>query len=135
MGQYGNLQLSTFQIAINSAFLASLTDEGSPDGDHMVWETPELYPSFSIVEVSVGLNGKLLDQPAAEKRGYTVQSHDSKFQISVPFDADGRHRKVWYKVSFWRRCSADQLQLTASVSAAELCEWLPLGLLRLPRLL
>lgn len=89
------------EMVLNPAFLPSLTDEGSPDGDHMVWETPDmLYPSFSVVEVSVGLNGQLLEQPAAEKRGYTVQKNDSKFQISVPFDADGRYRKVRCKVCF-----------------------------------
>lgn len=102
----------------------------------MVWETPDtLYPSFSVVEVSVGLNGKLLQQPAAEKRGYIVQKHDSNYQISVPFDADGRYRKVRCEVCFWRRCAAGPLQLTTSVSAAELCEWLSLRLLRLPSLL
>lgn len=139
MGQYClvfSVQDFSHEIALNAAFLAPLTDEGSPDIDHMVWETPDmLYPSFSVVQVSVGLNGKLLEQPAAEKRGYTVQKHDSKFQIGVPFDADGRYRKVGCKACFWRRCAADQLQLTTSVSAAELCERLPLRLLRLPCLL
>lgn len=61
----------------------------------MVWETPDmLYPSFSVVHVSVGLDGKLLDQAAAEESGYTVQERESKFQIGVPFDVDGRYRKV-----------------------------------------
>lgn len=53
-----------------------------------------LYPTFSIVKVAVGLDGDLLDLLTAEAHGYVVQKHDSKFQISVPFDADGRHRKV-----------------------------------------
>ncbi|CAF89580.1 unnamed protein product [Tetraodon nigroviridis] len=77
-------------------------DEGSPDGDHMVWRTLDpLYPSLSIVDVSVGLNGQLLEQPAAEKRGYTVQKHDSRLQISVPFDADGRYRKSFVNGSLF----------------------------------
>lgn len=72
-----------------------LKDEGQPDGIHMVWETPDtLYPTFNIVNVAVGLDGDLLDLPTAEEQGYVVQKLDSKFQISVPFDADGRHRKV-----------------------------------------
>lgn len=61
----------------------------------MVWETPDvLYPTFSIAKVAVGLDGDLLDLLTAEEHGYVVQKRDSKFQISVPFDADGRHRKV-----------------------------------------
>lgn len=123
-------------MILNSAFLAFLTDEGSPDGKHMVWEAPAmLYPSFTIVQVSVGLNGDLLEQRAAEQRGYAVQKHDSKFQISVPFDAEGRYRKVRCKVCFWFRGSVDHLQLATSISAAELCERLPLRLLRFPSLL
>lgn len=72
-----------------------MKDEGLLDGIHMVWETPDvLYPTFSIVKVAVGLDGDLLDLLTAEEHGYMVQKRDSKFQISVPFDADGRHRKV-----------------------------------------
>lgn len=61
----------------------------------MVWETPDmLYPSFSVVHIGVGLDGKLLDQTSAEESGYTVQKRESKFLIGVPFEADGRYRKV-----------------------------------------
>lgn len=83
------------QKCLSSGLLAFQTDEGSPDGNRVVWRTPEaLYPSLSIVDVSVGLNGQLLEQPAAEMKGYTVQKRDSVFQIGVPFDADGRVQKV-----------------------------------------
>lgn len=76
-----------------------LKDEGLPDGVHMMWETPDmLYPTFSIVAVRVGLDGELLDQPTAQERGYVVRKRDSNFQISVPFDADGRHGKVGCKL-------------------------------------
>lgn len=53
-----------------------------------------LYPTFSIVKVAVGLDGDLLDLLTAEEYGYVVEKRDSKFQIGVPFDADGRYRKV-----------------------------------------
>lgn len=72
-----------------------LKDVGLPDGVHMLWETPDmLYPTFSIIKVAVGLDGKLLDQLTAEEHGYVVWKHDSKSQIGIPFDADGRHAKV-----------------------------------------
>lgn len=75
----------------------------------MVWETPDvLDPGLSVVRVSVGLNGELLEQPAAERKGYTVQKLHSKFQIGVPFDADGRHRKVRWKLFFFFGVDAQQ---------------------------
>ncbi|XP_056882143.1 uncharacterized protein LOC130522123 isoform X2 [Takifugu flavidus] len=77
-------------------------DVGLSDGIHMVWETPDmLYPTFSIVKVAVGLDGDLLDQLTAEEHGYMVLKRDSVFQIGVPFDADGRHRKSFVNDSLF----------------------------------
>ena len=61
----------------------------------MVWETPEeLYPSHDSTQLSVGLNGDLVEQPVAEERGYMVQKHNGTVQISIPYNAEGGYRKV-----------------------------------------
>lgn len=64
----------------------------------MVWETPEvLHPLVSSLhetQISVGVNGELVEQPVAEERGYIVEKHNSTVQISIPYNAEGGYRKV-----------------------------------------
>ncbi|XP_030286620.1 uncharacterized protein LOC115589692 [Sparus aurata] len=68
--------------------------DGSFDSGYMVWETPEeLYPSHDGTQLSVGLNGDLVQQPVAEERGYMVEKHNGTVQISIPYNAEGGYRK------------------------------------------
>ena len=61
----------------------------------MVWDTPEaLYPGLDGTHVGIGLNGELMEQSAAEERGYIVEKHNSTVQISIPYNAEGGYRKV-----------------------------------------
>uniref|UniRef100_UPI003AB0AA8A zona pellucida protein AX 4 n=1 Tax=Centroberyx gerrardi TaxID=166262 RepID=UPI003AB0AA8A len=73
--------------------------EGSYDGSHLVWETPEvLHPlayglsGLESSQVNMGVSGGLLEQPIAEK-GYIMEKHGAKVQISIPYNAEGGYRK------------------------------------------
>ncbi|CAJ1086211.1 uncharacterized protein LOC117807237 isoform X1 [Xyrichtys novacula] len=70
-------------------------DEGSyDDGGYMMWSTPEtLYPSADGRRLSVGLNGELWEQSAAEDKGYIVEEQNATVQISIPYNAEGGYRK------------------------------------------
>ncbi|XP_042368615.1 uncharacterized protein LOC121962425 [Plectropomus leopardus] len=69
--------------------------EGSyDDSGYMTWETPdELYPSLGDVQLNLGLNGELVEQPVAEERGFIVEKHNTTVQINIPYNADGGYRK------------------------------------------
>uniref|UniRef100_A0A673D157 ZP domain-containing protein n=1 Tax=Sphaeramia orbicularis TaxID=375764 RepID=A0A673D157_9TELE len=68
--------------------------EGSyGDGGYMIWETPEtVNPGLNTQQISVGLSGELMEQPVAEDRGYIIRKHNNTVQISIPYNAEGRHR-------------------------------------------
>uniref|UniRef100_A0A665VCS2 Zona pellucida protein AX 4 n=1 Tax=Echeneis naucrates TaxID=173247 RepID=A0A665VCS2_ECHNA len=72
-------------------------DEGSYDNGAIVWETPEvlhrLLSGLHDVRVQIGVDGELMEQPVAEKRGYTVENHNTTIQISIPYNAEGGYRK------------------------------------------
>ncbi|XP_032367176.1 uncharacterized protein LOC116686313 [Etheostoma spectabile] len=73
--------------------------KGSHDNrGHIMWETPEvLHPLVSghnQMQVNIGVNGELVEQPVAEKRGYIVKQHNSTVEISIPYEAEGGYRKV-----------------------------------------
>ncbi|XP_062300451.1 uncharacterized protein LOC134005542 [Scomber scombrus] len=64
------------------------------DSGYMVWGIPESpCPSFYNTNVSIGLNSELLEQSAAEERGYIMETHNSTIHISIPYNADGVYRK------------------------------------------
>ncbi|XP_029931932.1 uncharacterized protein LOC115376480 [Myripristis murdjan] len=73
--------------------------EGSYDGSHIVWKTPQiLYPLMSGLsaldsQVSLGVGGKLLEQSITEERGYIMKKQESTVQISIPYNAEGGYRK------------------------------------------
>uniref|UniRef100_A0A3Q3GVX1 Zona pellucida protein AX 4 n=1 Tax=Labrus bergylta TaxID=56723 RepID=A0A3Q3GVX1_9LABR len=73
-------------------------NEGSYDNNgYMMWEIPEvLHPLVSGVhelQINLGANGELVEQPVAEERGYIVEKHDNMVQISIPYNAEGGTRK------------------------------------------
>uniref|UniRef100_A0A3P8UE26 Zona pellucida protein AX 4 n=1 Tax=Cynoglossus semilaevis TaxID=244447 RepID=A0A3P8UE26_CYNSE len=72
-------------------------DEGSFNNGYITWETPEvLHPLVSgnyNTQVSVGVNGELVEQLVAEERGYVVEKHNATVMISIPYKADGGQRK------------------------------------------
>uniref|UniRef100_A0A3Q4M5V7 ZP-domain containing protein Ig-like domain-containing protein n=1 Tax=Neolamprologus brichardi TaxID=32507 RepID=A0A3Q4M5V7_NEOBR len=64
------------------------------DGGYMMWKTPEaLYPSVGGTQIRIGLNGDPMEQLIAEKRGYIVEKHKGTVHISIPYNAEGGHRK------------------------------------------
>ncbi|XP_060886624.1 uncharacterized protein LOC132958044 isoform X2 [Labrus mixtus] len=73
---------------------------GSYDNNgYMMWEIPEvLYPLVSglhEMQINLGANGELVEQPLAEERGYVVEKHDNMVQISIPYNAEGGTRKSY----------------------------------------
>lgn len=64
----------------------------------MMWETSELLHSLvsplNETEVSIGVNGKLVEKKVAEERGYTVEKINTTLQVSIPYKAEGGYRKV-----------------------------------------
>ncbi|XP_074555235.1 uncharacterized protein LOC141811183 [Halichoeres trimaculatus] len=76
------------------------TDEGAyDDSGYMMWAIPEvLHPLVSgqhEMQVSIGVNGKLVEQPVAEERGYIMEKHDTTIQINIPYNAEGGYRKSY----------------------------------------
>ncbi|XP_034713275.1 zona pellucida protein AX 4 [Etheostoma cragini] len=72
--------------------------KGSYDNSgYIMWETPEvLHPLVSghnRMQVNIGVNGELVAQPVAEKRGYIVKLQNSTVEISIPYSAEGGYRK------------------------------------------
>lgn len=73
------------------------TDEGAYESGHLKWQTPEdVDPIFPVDDalIAVGINGELLERSLAQQRGYVVEEHNSTFQISIPYKAEGGQRKV-----------------------------------------
>ncbi|XP_068164956.1 uncharacterized protein [Antennarius striatus] len=72
--------------------------EGSHDGSYLRWQTPEvLHPlvaGLHETKISVGVDGKLVEQPVAEERGYLVEKFNDTVQISIPHNATGGYRKT-----------------------------------------
>nr|XP_019951331.1 PREDICTED: uncharacterized protein LOC109634918 [Paralichthys olivaceus] len=72
--------------------------EGSyHDSGYMVWETPELLhllaSGLNNTQVNIGVGGELMEQNAAEERGYIVEKHSRSLEISIPYTAEGGYRK------------------------------------------
>ncbi|XP_071388115.1 zona pellucida protein AX 4 [Centroberyx affinis] len=74
--------------------------EGSYDGSHLVWETPEvLHPlayglsGLESSQVNMGVSGGLLEQPIVEEKGYIMEKHGAIVQIGIPYNAEGGYRK------------------------------------------
>ncbi|KAM6908945.1 uncharacterized protein FYW49_012810 [Xenentodon cancila] len=72
--------------------------EASHDGGYMTWETPEaLYPSLGGSQISVGLNADLMEQAAAEQRGFIMEKRNTTIHIGIPYNAEGGYRKSFVK--------------------------------------
>ncbi|XP_078132715.1 uncharacterized protein LOC144534582 [Sander vitreus] len=72
--------------------------KGSYDNSgYIMWVTPEvLHPlgsGLQRMQVNIGVNGELVEQPVAEERGYVVKRHNSTVEISIPYNAEGGYRK------------------------------------------
>ncbi|MEQ2286347.1 hypothetical protein AMECASPLE_001497 [Ameca splendens] len=53
--------------------VACSMDAGSYHSGYMIWDTPEaLYPSLGGTQISLGLNGKLVELAAAEQKGFIM---------------------------------------------------------------
>lgn len=46
------------------------------------------------MQVNVGLNGELWEQPIAEEKGYVVETHNTTVHVAIPYNAAGGFRKV-----------------------------------------
>lgn len=61
----------------------------------MFWSTPEaLYASYNRSQISVGLNGDLMEPVTAEQKGFIMETHNSTIKIGIPYKAEGGFRKV-----------------------------------------
>ncbi|XP_029616039.1 uncharacterized protein LOC115198301 isoform X2 [Salmo trutta] len=80
--------------------VACSTDEGMYDGAGLVWQTPTLLSplvsglfGLESSNISMGVDGQLLDEPITAERGYSLDISDTTVQISIPFNAAGGYRK------------------------------------------
>ncbi|KAL6118565.1 uncharacterized protein ACO6RY_03347 [Pungitius sinensis] len=75
--------------------VACSVDEGFYDelGGYILWEAPEVCRSSCERQLNVGLNGDLVDQAVAEKRGFVVEKDNVTVHISIPNNAEGGYRK------------------------------------------
>ncbi|MED6286219.1 hypothetical protein CHARACLAT_003602 [Characodon lateralis] len=82
-------------VAIMVDMIAACSmDAGSYHNGYMIWDTPEaLYPSLGGTEISLGLNGKLMELAAAEQKGFIMARYNSTVQIGIPYNAEGSYRK------------------------------------------
>ncbi|MEQ2205438.1 hypothetical protein XENOCAPTIV_029454, partial [Xenoophorus captivus] len=82
-------------VAIMVDMIAACSmDAGSYHSGYMIWDTPEaLYPSLGGTQISLGLNGKLVELAAAEQKGFIMARHNLTVQIGIPYNADGGYRK------------------------------------------
>nr|XP_015832716.2 uncharacterized protein LOC107397291 [Nothobranchius furzeri] len=68
-------------------------DEGSYDSGYVLWKTPEaLYSSYNRTQISVGLNGELVDKESAITLGFIVETQ-STIKIGIPYNTEGGYRK------------------------------------------
>lgn len=77
------------------------SDPGSFDGTHLLWDVPLVMspltgegPRFESRNLSLGVEGVLLDKPTAAARGFGLVQEGNVIQIRVPFGAKGGYRKV-----------------------------------------
>lgn len=77
------------------------SDPGSFDGTHLLWDVPLVMspltgegPGFESRNLSLGVEGVLLDKSTAATRGFSLVQEGNMIQIKVPFGAKGGYRKV-----------------------------------------
>ncbi|KAM6908948.1 uncharacterized protein FYW49_012814 [Xenentodon cancila] len=88
----------SWAVLIVDLVAACSTYEASHDGGYMTWETPEaLYPSLGGSRISVGLNADLMEQAAAEQRGFIMEKRNTTIHIGIPYNAEGGYRKSFVK--------------------------------------
>ncbi|CAB1423933.1 unnamed protein product [Pleuronectes platessa] len=84
-------------IIVDLVAACSMHEGSYHDSGYMVWETPELLnplqSGLNNTEVNIGIRGELVQQPAAEERGFIVEKHDGLVEISIPYNAEGAYRK------------------------------------------
>ncbi|KAM6960326.1 uncharacterized protein LKV04_021884 [Tautogolabrus adspersus] len=84
-------------LMVDLVAACSMNEGSYDDNGYMMWEIPEvLHPMVSglhEMQINLGANGELVEQPVAEERGYIVEKHDKIVQISIPYDAEGGYRK------------------------------------------
>ncbi|XP_010904239.2 uncharacterized protein LOC105031477 [Esox lucius] len=79
--------------------VACSTNDGVFDGVDLIWETPTLLSSLASglagldsMQVSMGVDGQLLDKATAAGRGYSLEISDDTIRLSIPFNAEGGYR-------------------------------------------
>ncbi|XP_030609883.1 uncharacterized protein LOC115797441 isoform X2 [Archocentrus centrarchus] len=84
-------------VVVVDLLAACSMHDGLYYGGYMTWETPEplhcLVSPLSETAVSIGVDGELVEQAVAEKRGYTVEKYNTTVHIGIPYNAEGGHRK------------------------------------------
>ncbi|KAJ8008341.1 hypothetical protein DPEC_G00103820 [Dallia pectoralis] len=82
--------------------VACSTNEAMFDGLGLIWETPTLLSSLASslvgldsMQISMGVDGQLLDRPTATGRGYSLEINDVTTRLSIPFNAEGGYRHTF----------------------------------------
>ncbi|XP_074540740.1 uncharacterized protein LOC141801561 [Halichoeres trimaculatus] len=87
-------------VVMIDASMACTVNPGSFDGAHLLWDVPLVLPSltgegpgFESRNLSLGVEGVLLDKPTTAARGFGLVQEGNVLQIRVPFGAKGGYRK------------------------------------------
>ncbi|KAA8577727.1 hypothetical protein FQN60_016840, partial [Etheostoma spectabile] len=90
-------RLSWVSVMVDLVAACSMHKGSYDNSSYIMWETSEvLHPwvsDLNQMQVNIGVNGELVAQPIAEKRGYIVKQHNSTVKISIPYKAEGVYRK------------------------------------------
>ncbi|XP_034555238.1 uncharacterized protein LOC117824015 isoform X3 [Notolabrus celidotus] len=94
---YSKQKLTVLMI---DASMACTVNPGSFDGSQLLWDVPLLMSpltgegvGFESRNLSVGIEGVLLDKPTATTRGFSMLQQGNVVQIRVPFGTKGGYRK------------------------------------------
>uniref|UniRef100_A0A3B4UXA6 ZP domain-containing protein n=1 Tax=Seriola dumerili TaxID=41447 RepID=A0A3B4UXA6_SERDU len=87
-------------VAMIDMSMACTVNSGSFDGAWLLWDVPwimtplvEEAVRFESQNLSVGVEGVLLDEPTATTRGFSLVQQGRLVQIRVPLGAEGGYRK------------------------------------------
>uniref|UniRef100_A0A3B3BWL2 Zona pellucida protein AX 4 n=1 Tax=Oryzias melastigma TaxID=30732 RepID=A0A3B3BWL2_ORYME len=83
-------------VIIVDLVAACSTDQGMSSDGYMMWDTPEaLYSSVGTTQLSIGLNGDLVEQENAKQKGFIVEKSNNTVHIGIPYNAVGGYRKTF----------------------------------------
>ncbi|KAA8577882.1 hypothetical protein FQN60_007113, partial [Etheostoma spectabile] len=98
-------RLNWVSVMVDLVAACSMHKGSYDNSSYIMWETSEvLHPWVSALnqmQDNIGVNGELMAQPIAEKRGYIVKQQNSTIKISIPYKAEGVYRKSIVSGNFY----------------------------------